>query len=254
VIPGVDDGAPDLESALDTLRSLYVDGVKVVVATPHLSASDPRGDRRRDVDEAWPRLVRRVHMELPDLELRRGFELLLDTPDADLDDEMLRLGGSRFALVEFHAFTIPHNSAAALARIGEAGYVPLLAHPERYSGYHRGFEIIDEWRAAGALLQVNGGSLIGEYGDTVKLIANRFVSEGKVDVIASDNHARPQRNVSLRRVWDFLVERGFEEQATLLLSTNPRRILNDRMPARVEVRAAQEGFLARLTRTFRGDA
>lgn len=253
VIPGVDDGAPDMEAALETLRGLYVDGVKAVAATPHLSASDLHGVRRHAADEAWPRLLRQAQRAVPDLKLYRGFELLLDTPEPDLSDAALRLGGSRFALVEFHAFTIPRNSVQALARIGEAGVVPVLAHPERYSGYHRGFEIVDDWRAAGALLQINGGSLLGQYGDGVKLIADRFFREGKIDLIASDNHARPRRDLSLRRVWDHLVGRGLSEQATMLLSTNPGRILADEPPLRIAgAPGGRTGLLARLARALRG--
>jgi protein-tyrosine phosphatase len=247
----VDDGAPDTESALETLRSLYIDGVKTVTATPHLNASDSDGSRRANVEAAWPRLVRRAQTALPNLKLCRGFEIQLDSPDPDLSDPALRLAGSRFALVEFRAFTIPVQSARALSRIAEAGYVPVLAHPERYSGYHTGFEIVSEWRAAGALLQVNGGSLLGEYGNGVRLIAQRFLAEGLIDLIASDNHARPGRNLSLRQVWDYLVARGLEEQARLLLSSNPNRILEDQMPQRVAAAGDRDGFLARLARVFR---
>lgn len=251
VIPRVDDGAPDMDSALDTLRSLYLDGVKTVVATPHLNASDTHGGRRANVDVAWPRLVRRAQAALPEQKLYRGFEIQLDSPDPDLSDPALRLGGSRFALVEFRAFTIPVRSAEALGRIADGGYVPVLAHPERYSGYHTGFDVVSEWRAAGALLQVNGGSLLGEYGNGVRLIAQRFLADGLIDLIASDNHARPGRNLSLRRVWDYLVARGLEEQAGLLLSTNPDLILEDQMPQRVGAAGDRDGFLARLARVFR---
>lgn len=251
VIPRVDDGAPSMESALETLRSLYVDGVKSVVATPHLNASDTHGGRRASVDATWPRLLRRTQAAVPQLKLYRGFEIQLDSPNPDLSDPALRLGGSRFALVEFRAFTIPVQSAEALRRIADGGYVPVLAHPERYSGYHTGFEIANEWRAAGALLQVNGGSLLGEYGNGVRLIAQRFLTDGLIDLIASDNHARPGRSPSLRSVWDYLVARGLQEQARLLLSANPGRILKDQMPERVSPAGEGDGFLARLARVFR---
>lgn len=252
VIPGVDDGARDMEGALKTLRSLYLDGVKTVVATPHLNASNPDGHRRTMVDEVWPRLAERSGAELPELQLHRGFELLLDTPYPDLNDPALRLAGSRFALVEFHAFSIPQGSAAALGRLCDAGFVPVLAHPERYSGYLRGFDVVDDWRAAGALVQVNGGSLLGEYGDRVRLIAHRFLGEGKIDVIASDNHARPARSLSLRRIWDYLSGRGLDEQARLLLASNPQRILEDEMPEDVAAAPDDDGFFARLSRALRG--
>ncbi|UCF21055.1 MAG: hypothetical protein JSU87_06620 [Gemmatimonadota bacterium] len=249
VLPGVDDGAPDLEAALRTLQELFDDGVSAVAATPHLNASNLNGTRRARADQAWPALEARVREAIPKLELYRGYEIQLDTPELDLDDPGLRLAGSRFALVEFYAFSIPERSADALARIVSGGYVPILVHPERYWGYDRSFAVMPEWRAAGALIQVNGGSLLGEYGVHVRAIAHHFLRAGKVDLIASDNHARPNRNPSLRAVWDYLSGQGFEEQARLLLATNPRRILRDEMPLSVG-RFESRGWLKRLGRAL----
>ena len=251
MIPGVDDGAPDLQSALETLQLLYDDGITTVVGTPHLNASSPTGKRRARADQAWPGLVERVNDGLPELKLHRGYEIQLDTPDLDLSDPELRLAGSRFALVEFLAFTVPTRSAEVLGRIGTGGYVPVVAHPERYWGYDRGLSVVREWRAAGALLQLNAGSLLGEYGDNVKMIAHRFLLEGFVDVIASDNHARPSRCLSLRAAWDYLVARGLRAEAELLLSTNPMRVLRDETPLEVGPVEFQGGLLSRLVRVLK---
>lgn len=252
VIPGVDDGAPDMQAALGTLASLYADGVTTVVATPHLQASDPNGSFRERADRNWPRLVEEASEKLDGLELYRGFEIQLDTPHPDLDDDGLRLAGSRFALVEFYAFAVPRGSTELLARIVEAGYVPILAHPERYWGYDRNLDIVEEWRRAGALIQLNGGSLIGEYGEGVGSMADRFLRAGQVDLIGSDNHARPSRSLSLRSVWNHLAEQGLEEEATLLLSTNPGRIVKDEMPVAVGKLRTRAGLLTRLARALRG--
>lgn len=252
MVPGVDDGAPDLDSALQALDDLWHDGVAAVVATPHLNASRPNGSRRQATDQAWPELKRAAAERLPDLELHRGFELLLDDPEVELDEAELRLAGTRFVLVEFHAFTIPHYSAPVLARIREAGYVPVLAHPERYWGYDREMEIVASWRRAGALMALNGGSIIGENGSSVATRAHRFLQNGWADVIASDNHARPPRLLSLRTIWDHMVDEGLEGHARLLLSENPRRILRDEMPAPVGTLPEKGGLFSRMMRAFMG--
>ncbi len=251
VIPYVDDGAPDLESSLRTLQELFESGVTTVVGTPHLNASNPVGKRRTRADQAWPELVERASERLPHLRLHRGYEIQLDTPNLDLGDPELRLAGSRFVLVEFMAFTVPTRSAEVLSRIAQDGYVPILAHPERYWGYDRSFAVVPEWRAAGVLLQVNAGSLLGEYGDSIKMIAHRFLREGWVDVIASDNHARPNRSLSLRAAWDFLVDHGLETEAALLLSTNPLRILKDQKPLAVGPAQLRRGLLSRLAKVLK---
>ncbi len=139
-----------------------------------------------------------------------------------------------------------------MARIADDKYVPIVVHPERYWGYDRGYGVVADWRAAGALVQLNSGSLLGEYGENVRLVAHRFLAEGWVDVIASDNHARPERSPSLRSVWDYLVARGLEEQARLLLATNPQRILQDEPTLNVGRVDRKGGFMARLARRLRG--
>jgi protein-tyrosine phosphatase len=248
LIPGVDDGAPDLDSALRTLVTLHGDGVSTVVATPHLNASDPNGTRRARADQAWPELAVAARDRLPGLRLQRGYEIQLDVPHPDLSDPGLRLAGSRFALVEFFAFTIPNQSAAVLAGIVAAGHVPIVAHPERYWGYDRELSVVREWREAGALLQLNSGSLLGEYGETIRAVAHRLLGDGHVDLIASDNHARANRSPSLRSVWDYLVANGLDIEARLLLSTNPSRILMDEPPLPVGPVKPRRGLLGRLRR------
>lgn len=254
VIPGVDDGAPDLETALESLEMLFEDGVDAVVGTPHLNASNPWGSRRKRAEAAWPELQSAAADRLPGLQLYRGFEIQLDVPDLDLEDDRLRLGGSRYALVEFHAFTLPARSVDALARVVGNGFVPVLAHPERYFGYDRDFSVVPRWRDVGAVIQVNSGSLTGEYGDRVRRTALTFLERGWVDVLASDNHGRPGRRPSLRAGWEYLRAQGATDQARLLLSVNPRRILRDEATLQVgEVELGSGGWFGKVWKTLRGD-
>lgn len=251
LIPGVDDGAPDLDAALRTITALYGDGVTTIVATPHLNASEPNGTRRSRADEAWPDLAEAARDRTPGLSLERGYEIQLDVPHLDLSDAGLRLAGSRFALVEFYSFTIPNQSAKVLAGIASDGFVPIVAHPERYWGYDRDLSVVREWRQAGALLQVNSGSLMGDYGESTRSVAHRLLIGGHVDLIASDNHARANRCPSLRSVWDYLVGYGLEVEARLLLATNPRRIVRDETPLPVGPVQPRRSLLSRLRRMLR---
>ncbi len=252
LIPGVDDGAPDLESALQTLQTFFDDGVRSVAATPHLNASNLNGNRRALADETWPALARAARDRFPGVTLYRGYEIQLDIPELDLGDPSLRLAGTRYALVEFYAFTVPERSTEVLSRVAAGKYVPIIVHPERYWGYDRGYGIVADWRAAGALLQLNSGSLLGEYGEYVRLVAHRFLAEGQVDLVASDNHARPERSPSLRAAWDYLAARGLEEQARLLLATNPQLILQDEPTLNVGRVYRAGGLFSRLGRRLRG--
>lgn len=229
VIPGVDDGARSREGARAAVAALAAQGVARIVATPHVDGSltaNPRAldARLAELDEGWARLEGAI----PDdagVEVDRGAEIKLDSPEVDLSDPRLRLAGSRAALVEFAYLTVPPRSPEALARIVEAGYQPVLAHPERYRGMGGSLKRVGAWLEAGAYLQVNAGSVLGRYGDRAEEIALALLQGGWAQLMGSDYHARGEPEVAAARR---LIEgRGGAEQARLLFEENPTRLLDD---------------------------
>src|SRR5690242_5303918 len=139
VVPGVDDGAADLPQALAALAAFAAQGVDTVVATPHVSGAatlDPAALARTlaRLDRGWEALRAAAAADFPALRLERGAEVMLDVPAPDLADPRLRLAGTPFVLVEFPFMAVPPHAGEALARLREAGWRPVLAHPERYQG------------------------------------------------------------------------------------------------------------------------
>lgn len=195
VIPGVDDGAQDLDQALSALDRLAADGVVRVVATPHFRASlleQParEADRLRRFDEAYAQLTEAAAAEGLEIGIERGCEFKLDAPAADLSDARLRLAGTRYALVEFSSFQLPAYAGNQLASVRDAGWIPLLAHPERYAGLTKALDRVERWVSQGTLLQVNARSLLGLYGPEAQLVACELLRLGWVCCLASDYHAR----------------------------------------------------------------
>ena len=233
VLPDVDDGAPDLEASLLTLEALEADGVVAVCATPHLRASATRAPRRARADAAWLEVTEALTERGRRLALHRGYEILLDSLVWDFSDAELRLGGTRYALVEWVSFTIPPNSVEMIERLVEEGLRPVVAHVERYFGYGGRYDLVGRWRDAGAVIQVNSGSLLGEHGEGALRQARTLLERGWVDLLASDTHARPGRSPSVRMAYDALAEEGAQEIGDLLLSVNPLRILEDERTAPV---------------------
>src|SRR5690606_17562821 len=149
--------------------------------------------------------------------------------------------------VEFPFMTVPPNSQEVLARLREGGWTPVLAHPERYAGVDSISGIARVWREAGAVLQVNAGSLLGCYGDPVRRRATALLEWGCVGCIASDYHARGR--VRVADVAAFLAAQGAAEQGELLMKVNPKRILDGKPPIPVApVRLRRSGFWERLAR------
>jgi protein-tyrosine phosphatase len=246
LIPGVDDGAATLGEAHAALAELARQEVHAAVATPHLDGSltrQPERLQRRlaELDAGWTRLLRAGERH-PRLRLERGVELMLDTPDPDLSDPRLRLGGTSFVLVEFAGMTVPPGETEALRRLAERGWRPVVAHPERYPAVQRDPARVAAWREAGCHLQVNAGSLLGRYGNAARAAAFELLRRGAVSYLASDHHARGTPHLEAAR--ERLRDLGGSEQGALLLAINPERLLNDEPP--LEVPALPPGLLRRM--------
>lgn len=236
LVPGVDDGAADLPESRSALRAMRDQGVTAIVTTPHLRGSltlqpEALAARMAELDSGWARLRNAARREFTRMRVERGVEMMLDTPDPDCSDPRLRLGGTRFVLVEFPYFMIPPRSPEALSNLIRRGATPVVAHPERYGGVLEQLKTVEEWRGAGAWLQVNSGSLLGAYGETARRAALELLRLGWVDFLSSDYHARGEPPIEACRA--ALLEMGGEEQVELLTRVNPRRLLDDSDPAPV---------------------
>ena len=232
LIPGVDDGAQTPAESVAGVAAFIENGVGVLVATPHFDAGlslDPPAlaARLTEIDAGWDALRAMCTERYPELETYRAVELLLDIPEPDLGDARLRMNGGPFFLVEFPFMTVPPHSARALSTLRQTGYIPILAHPERYRGLPE-IEVAGAWREAGAYLQVNGGSLLGRYGTRAQHTAHELLRRSWVDYVCSDYHARGVPLISEYRKW--LEQAAGLEQAVTLTETNPARMLRGDLP------------------------
>lgn len=230
-------------------------GIDRIVTTPHLDASLTRDrarfeERMEEMERAWEEASEAVAGRWPELDFRRGFEIKMDVPEPDFGDPRLRLGGTGFVLVEWARMQVPPSSADALERLGTAGVRPIVAHPERYHNVDREMAIVEVWRGAGALLQVNFGSLVGRYGPKVEERALRLLQRGWVDYLSTDFHGRPHLELHLRDAEARLQKLGAGEQFERLAGTNPRRLFDDEEPLPVSPITLETGLIGRVRRMF----
>jgi protein-tyrosine phosphatase len=231
LVPGVDDGARDRAEALEAIDRLVAAGVNLVVTTPHLDVHLV-GRRelferfQKTVEAAWSTVVEACRKRHPDLELHLGREVMLTVAEPDLDDPRVRLNGGGYVLVEFPRLTVPPDSEELLRHVRAGGYVPVLAHVERY--HYRDLDVeqtLESWRALGAVLQVNAPSLAGAHGHDARALAWEILRRGWAGVLASDYHARGKTWLDIVR--DELIRRGGRDQIRRLYDVNPRRIAAD---------------------------
>lgn len=251
-MPGVDDGAADLDEARAGLAVMEEQGVRTIVTTPHIRASLTHrpGELERylsEIDLAFSALEALAARDFPALRLDRGVEMMLDVPSPSLDDPRLRLGATSYVLCEWPHMSIPPNSTAAIRDITAAGVVPIVAHPERYSNMNSRLDLIEDWRYAGAYVQVNSGSLVGQYGSTAERLAWMILEHGWADFLSSDYHSRGR--CAIRRSALALLERGADSQLRALTVTNPQRMLRAEPPLPVDpLPEVQPGFWKKMFR------
>jgi len=202
ILPGIDDGAPDMAASLAFARAAVAAGTTRIAATPHIDSRFNLGPDDRDAALAQVRTA--LTEEGIALDVIAGGEIALDRyldlGPADLD--RLRLGDGPFLLLE-----APLSSAAGpfdryLASLLGNGVRMLIAHPERCPDFQRKPERLAELVRAGALAQVTSGSLAGHFGSTVQDAALHMLAAGLVHDICSDSHDAVRRGPDLREGLD----------------------------------------------------
>lgn len=257
LMPGVDDGAREPADSAAALGRFRAEGATQVITTPHFMASltldAPKLEARlAELDAGWAALRTVVAADAARpggaLRVERGAEVMLDVPDPDLSDDRLRLAGGTFVLVEYPMLRLPPvNADVALSGLRDRGWIPVVAHPERYRNLDSSLAELAAFRRAGAFLQLNAGSLSGDYGKTAAGHARRILAAGEADYVASDYHARGEPG--MQRFVRALQDAGFGEQAELLTMINPGRLLQGEPPLRVppiETRSESRSLWERL--------
>lgn len=196
ILPGVDDGVPDMESALQVLERYEQLGIRELWLTPHVMEDIPNG-----TDALQQRFGELASAYSGPLTLHLAAEYMLDNGfEERLDnDDLLCIGppDSRMLLVETSYFSPPMNLYDLIARIREKGYQPLLAHPERYL-YMSGVDY-ERLREMGVQFQCNITSLTGEYGKAACRKFSVFLDKGWIRVLGTDIHRLGSFNPAIAR-------------------------------------------------------
>lgn len=226
ILHDIDDGATNLQVALDMARWAAEDGVEVMACTPHFlpGVYDP------DVVD----VVSRVS-ELNDRLLDEGIELVVvsgceahvrpDMVTRLMSGEILTIHASRHVLCEAPPSVLPPHLDQLFMNIIAAGFTPILAHVERYRWTERAMPWVQRMSSSGVLMQVTAGSFFGDYGRSAKELSLRLLGDGLVDVVASDAHDLTRRPPGLSKAWNLVRSERGEAEARLIFKERPEFIL-----------------------------
>jgi protein-tyrosine phosphatase len=240
VLPGIDDGASSFEEAEAMCRLAAADGVEVLVATPHQHTEtwDNRDPERLEALRA--ELQRRVGERpriLPGAEIRVDTELLADLADP-VAAGLMPLAGSRYLLLELDRRDLRVDAAGFAHEVLVAGRVPVFAHPELIPALVEDLAGMHRLAEMGALFQITGTSIVGDYGRFTRDRCARLLDEGLAHFVASDAHSPDWRPPGLSRAYRAIAAGWADETALALTRDNPRAVIEDRLlPGRAETPA-----------------
>lgn len=228
VLPGVDDGAPTMEYALQMLRNAVASDVALLAVTPHCNGPYGEGNYLGKALQDRFLQLQQAAKEIP-VQLVLGAEVRASEqlPLLLKQGKIPTVNGGRYLLTEFSADSAEEDIRSALEKICSLGYVPLVAHPERYAAVCRSPQMVVPWLDMGCHLQLTGRSLLGEYGKAVQQTAAYLLKQDMVACIASDAHGINGRSNFLLDVYDHLTVRYSKQYAGCLLYENPMRICYD---------------------------
>lgn len=227
ILPGLDDGPPTMDVALEMCRIAAADGVRTIVATPHMlngmyevtpeAVFRGVGDLSRALSEKGIRLDIlpgsdvHVHAELPAM-VERG--------------EVLTVAGrGRHLMVELPQDVFPGELKDLLFRIQLKGITPLISHPERNVAIQQNPALLSDLIEGGSLTQITAGSLAGSFGAHVQKCALRLLQLNMIHVVASDAHNTARRSPRLSEAFHVVKEEKGEGEAGLLFLERPGKIL-----------------------------
>ncbi len=235
ILPGIDDGAPDLTAALEMAALAAESGVTVLAATPH--CMDFAG-RSNFWGQDLIRRIRDFRAELKSagipLTVVPGMEVYgtAQVPALLRQKKLLGLNGSDYLLIEFAFHNYAAQATEILEEILDQEMRPVIAHPERYAYVQEDPRLLNLWVEMGCLLQINKGSLLGSFGRQIRDLAMELVARRFAFVVASDAHAPDARTTWMKDVQLLLREEFSDTAAKALLERNPLKLLkNEKIPA-----------------------
>lgn len=231
ILPGIDDGAADLDMALQMARIAADDGIGTIACTPHIYPGmyENTADGIRTAIAAF-------QGELD----QRGIAIrLVDGADVHLEVDLLgsiragrvpTIAGSRYLLLEPPHHVAPPRFEDSVFQLLVAGYVPVITHPERLSWIEGHYPVFQRLVKGGAWMQITAGSLTGRFGQRPRYWAERMLGGGLVHILATDAHHPRRRPPLLAEGRAAAAARVGELEAAHLVLTRPQGIVDNALP------------------------
>lgn len=226
VLSGIDDGAKNLDVAIDMIKYAVSGNTHAIVATPHYRTGHYEtsyDEILRHVD-TLAQVIRKNHIKV---DIYPGQEVFLDQHTVPLFKEgIIRgLNESRYMLVELPMDKFSDSYLDILYELRVLGVVPIVAHPERYRYVQEDIMVLNDFINEGCLFQLNAGSITGIMGKELAKTSKKLVQNGLCNFIASDAHNMNRRSTGLNQALEIV--RKFDKYSALSVVENAQRMVMD---------------------------
>lgn len=227
ILPGIDDGAKNIEETMQVLEEAVRQQVGAVIVTPHFYPGRYMTDAEQ-ILQVLKAVQEQCRIRRLDIALYPGQECLYYSGLVKMLDSgrILTLANSRYVLVEFEP-DVPYSYLlAGLRNLLSSGYRPILAHMERYACLQEK-ERLRELRMHGILLQMNFDMLIMKGGFFRRNPWRHLLQQGYVDYLGTDCHGMEFRPLHVREACEWLEHNLDDQSRERILRTNIRKIINN---------------------------
>ena len=191
LIPSIDDGAKNMDESIELILELKKMGYKKLITTPHISDMFPNS--KETILHEFQKLKEEVKRRKIAIELEVAAEYYADESFEKLltKGNLLSFGKGNYLLFELSYFTKPQDLESLIYEIQQAGYTPVLAHPERYTYFHDSIENYKRLKkVTDVLFQLNIVSIANYYSKQIKKVAKELIDAGLIDFMGSDTHQK----------------------------------------------------------------
>lgn len=202
LIPGVDDGAKDMKESLEAMEEQYKQNVRIIICTPHVSA-DLTPEEAQGIQDAFVSLKNNLAETAfgKDMKLFLGCEMMYSEsiPERLDSEDIWTMAESGYTLVEFLQSVSFEELYQASRQISDKGFLPVLAHIERYDCLYKRLDRINKLRDMGVYFQVNASSLIGGVFDSRASFMKKLCRAGLVHFLGTDSHGIKYRKPDMKK-------------------------------------------------------
>lgn len=221
ILQEIDDGCDSIDKSIYLIKDEISNGVDKIFLTPHYD-NGKEFNTLDKIKEKFDVLLSRVKEENLNVSLYLGQEYFVDENFYKLLEkgDLVTLNDTKYVLVEFPFFN-ETDILVHLSKIISKGYIPIIAHIERYA--YLDWSLLIEFKMVGALMQVNASCLIGEYGKKMKNLAMSAIKDGLISFVASDIH--DNRRNYMRKAYEKIAKKLGAEYAERVFNKNAENLI-----------------------------